>query len=64
MLVRRRFVGTVHLFQGPSKSSPVSLYARKEFFDFRFIRVLELINRHWCPWALFEVNAGIESTSR
>jgi hypothetical protein len=30
MLVRRRFVGTVHLFQGPSKSNPVSLYARKE----------------------------------
>ena len=30
MLVRRRFVGTVHLFQGPSQSNPVSLYARKE----------------------------------
>lgn len=30
MLVRRRFVGTVHLFQGRSKSNPVSLYARKE----------------------------------
>ncbi|MBI3607969.1 MAG: hypothetical protein HY207_08385 [Nitrospirae bacterium] len=30
MLVPRRFVGTVHLFQGPAKSNPMSLYAHKE----------------------------------
>ena len=30
MLVPRRFVGTIHLFQGPFQSNPVSLYARKE----------------------------------
>lgn len=41
--VARRFVGTVHLFQGPSKSNPIALYARKQGADFVIAAVIE-------PW--------------
>ncbi|MFZ5863125.1 MAG: hypothetical protein ACOYXR_09840 [Nitrospirota bacterium] len=41
--VARRFVGTVHFFQGPSKSNPVALYARKQGADFVIAAVIE-------PW--------------
>lgn len=43
MLVPRRFVGTVHLFQGPAKSNPVALYARKDGEEYRVAAVVE-------PW--------------
>lgn len=41
--VARRFVGTVHVFQGPSKSNPVALYARKQGADFVIAAVID-------PW--------------
>jgi hypothetical protein len=41
--VARRFVGTVHFFQGPSKSNPIALYARKQGADFVIAPVIE-------PW--------------
>jgi hypothetical protein len=41
--VARRFVGTVHFFQGPNKSNPVALYARKQGADFVIAAVIE-------PW--------------
>lgn len=41
--VARRFVGTVHFFQGPSKSNPIALYARKQGADFVIAAVIE-------PW--------------
>jgi hypothetical protein len=41
--VARRFVGTVHFFQGPSKSNPVALYAHKQGADFVIAAVIE-------PW--------------
>ncbi len=41
--VARRFVGTVHFFQGPSKSNPIALYARKQGADFVIAPVSE-------PW--------------
>jgi hypothetical protein len=44
MLVPHRFVGTVHVFQGPAKSHPVALYARKEGEEFLIAAVLE-------PWS-------------
>ncbi len=28
--VPKRFVGTVHLYQGPSRSNPVAVYARRQ----------------------------------
>jgi len=43
MLVPRRFVGTVHLFQGPAKSNPVALYVRKDGEAYRIAAVVE-------PW--------------
>jgi hypothetical protein len=41
--VARRFVGTVHFFQGPNKSNPIALYARKHGADFVITAVIE-------PW--------------
>jgi hypothetical protein len=41
--VARRFVGTVHFFQGPTKSNPIALYARKQGADFVIAAVIE-------PW--------------
>lgn len=41
--VARRFVGTVHFFQGPTKSNPIALYARKQGADFVIASVIE-------PW--------------
>jgi hypothetical protein len=41
--VARRFVGTVHFFQGPNKGNPVALYARKQGADFVISAVIE-------PW--------------
>ena len=41
--VARRFVGTVHFFQGPNKSNPIALYARKQGPDFVIAAVIE-------PW--------------
>jgi len=41
MLVPRRFVGTVHVFQGPAKSNPVALYARKDGEAYRIAAVVE-----------------------
>lgn len=41
--VARRFVGTVHFFQGPNKSNPIALYARKQGADFVIGAVIE-------PW--------------
>jgi hypothetical protein len=41
--VSRRFVGTVHFFQGPSKSNPIALYARKQGADVVIAAVIE-------PW--------------
>ena len=41
MLVPRRFVGTVHVFQGPAKSNPVALYVRKDGEAFRIAAVVE-----------------------
>lgn len=41
--VARRFVGTVHFFQGPTKSNPIALYARKQGGEFVIAAVIE-------PW--------------
>ena len=45
MLVPRRLVGTVHVFQGPAKSNPVALYARKDGEEYRVAAVVE-------PWTV------------
>ena len=45
MLVPRRLVGTVHMFQGPAKSNPVALYARRDGEEYRVAAVVE-------PWTV------------
>lgn len=43
MAQARRFVGTVHVFQGPQKSNPTALYAAKDGEEFVIFTLVE-------PW--------------
>lgn len=43
--VSKRFVGTVHLFQGTAKSHPVALYARKQGDEYLVAPMIE-------PWTI------------
>lgn len=42
--VPKRLVGTVHLYQGPSKSNPVAVYARKQGEEYLVAPLIE-------PWS-------------